>query len=284
MQISLTNPTQQPLTVKKVLTQQGVSHRLYHKLKQIPANFVVNHRRVPADYLVNPQATVCFELPTENNPDLTASFQPLNCVYEDDHWLVVDKPVGLSSVPGPSNRIDTLTNRVKGYWLQQGSENLVPHIITRLDRDTQGLVLIAKHLLANSWAQQQLAQQQIKKYYYARVAGQLSTSHGLLDQPIGRQGQQIARQIMAEGQPALTEYWVLQTQADDTLVKVQLHTGRTHQIRVHFAATGHPLLGDQLYGGPVSSTYPHQALEAYYLSFFDPIIQKPLTFTLPLRI
>lgn len=281
MYIKFTNQQQQQLTLKKFLQQQGISHRLYQKLKQQPASFLVNQRKVLGDYLVQPQDQVQIQLPMESDdPKVATSYQPLTIVYEDDNFLVVNKPQNLSSVPGPSNREDTLVNRIKGHLKQEHSPYLVPHLITRLDFDTQGLVLVAKHLVANSLANQLVAKHQITKYYYAMVAGKLEQDHAVINQPIGQVPGQIARQVLPDGKTAITEFWVLQRFLDKTLVKVQLHTGRTHQIRVHFASLQHPLLGDRLYHGPLDQGFQHQALQAYYLQFVDPIAQLQRTFEL----
>lgn len=281
MKYKLTNKTNKELSIKKYLNSCGISHRLYTKLKQMPQNFKANGKKVSNDHKLKQNDVVEFEIPVEpDDPKVSISYEPINAIFEDENWLVVDKPAGLTSVPGPSNRIDTLVNRVKGYWKNNQEDNLVPHIITRLDRDTCGLVLIAKNLLSNSLINQQLANHKIVKYYYALVSGNLDKDHDVINLPIGRNGDKIAREVMEDGQAAVTEYWVKQRLTNAALVKVQLHTGRTHQIRVHFAALGHPLLGDKLYQGPMNLGYTHQALEAYYLEFFDDLKDKTRKFEL----
>ncbi|MBA1394725.1 RluA family pseudouridine synthase, partial [Lactobacillus sp. XV13L] len=169
---------------------------LYSQLKHWPDNFMVNGQLTTAAAVINFHDQVQITLPAEaDDPQVATSFAPLKIIYEDNNWLVIDKPAYLSSVPGPSNRTDTVVNRVKGHWEKQHEQNMVPHIITRLDRDTQGLMLIAKHRLANIWANQQIAQHQIQKLYYALVSGNLTADHGIIDQPIGRPENSIAHQV-----------------------------------------------------------------------------------------
>ncbi|UQS81877.1 RluA family pseudouridine synthase [Bombilactobacillus folatiphilus] len=276
---------EQAMTIKKFLQKQGISHRLYQKLKILPQNFLVGQTRAAGNAILPHNAQVQLQLPPEaDDPKVLTSYQPLTVIYEDDNWLVVDKPIQLSSVPGPSNRQDTLVNRIKGHLKQQHAQGLVPHLITRLDFDTQGLVLVAKNLLANSLANQQVMKHQLVKFYYARVAGTLKQDHDVINAPIGPVAGQIARHVRPDGQSAQTEYWVLERSVNQTLVKVQLHTGRTHQIRVHFASLGHPLLGDQLYGGPQNVGFSHQALQAYYLAFYDSLTHQWRHFEIPNRL
>lgn len=278
MQITWTNQDQVDAGIKQFLGVHGVSHRMYNDLKQ-SGTIMVNGNETKLDYKlqVGDEITIVFP-PEASDDDVAFSDQPIDVVYEDDNWLVINKPAGLTSVPGPANREDTLVNRIKGYLRQQGAVDLKPHLITRLDRFTSGLVLVAKHRLANSLANQEVAEHKIDKYYYAIVSGTGLPDHDIVDLPIGRVGDNFRREVIEDGQSAKTEFWVIKTFSDYTLVKLKLHTGRTHQIRVHMTELGHPLLGDELYDGPLDQGINRQALHAYYLSFNDGITNQIRTF------
>lgn len=268
-----------PKTLKKFLNTRGISHRMYKSTKIGGGQFMVGSREVDAavNLRVGDQVTVI--LPAElSDLNVAVSHQPISIVYEDDNWLIVDKPAGLTVVPGPANRDDTLVNRVKGHLVDHDAEDLVPHIITRLDRFTSGLVLIAKHRLANSLANELLVNKTLHKKYQAVVMGVGLLEHGFIDRPIAKDPIGYGQIIADDGKPAQTEYWVNHQFANKTLVDVVLHTGRTHQIRVHFAAIGHPLLGDELYQGPMNLGIHRQALHATELSFQDPFSDRGLNF------
>lgn len=235
------------LSAKQVLGQHGVSHRMFTQLNQSNGQILVNGVSVKPSVKVQLGDTLTLVVPVEPaDPEVPVSSAPLQVINEDENTMVVLKPAGLTSVPGPSNRTDTLVNRVKGHLVDTGDQNLVPHIITRLDRDTSGLVLIAKHRLANSWLNQQLADHRLKKRYLAIVSGPLEKDHDMIDAPLRRSDDGFDQIVAADGKSAQTEYWVRQRSENWTLVEVLLHTGRTHQIRAHFRSIGHPLLGDAL--------------------------------------
>ncbi len=234
-------------TLKSFLRKQGVSQRLYGKLKKGYGQVLVNGQKTKLAILLERPVAVTLELPPDAiEENVAISQEPIEVVYEDEFWLVVNKPAGLTSVPGPSNSTDTLVNRVKGYFIEQRSAIKAPRIITRLDRYTSGLVLFAKHSFAQAQIAAQVESHRMDKRYFALVQGQISREHGFIEGPIARVADDVKYQITPEGRFAKSEYWLEKSKAELSLVQVKLHTGRTHQIRVHFSENGHPLLGDKL--------------------------------------
>lgn len=277
----------QPETVKKFLQGYGISHRITSRLNKGEGRVIVAGKKRRLAYeLTRPVAVTLILPPEKADPKIPANNKPLVIKYEDSNWLVIDKPAGLTSVPGPSNRTDTVVNRVKGYLQAQGAKDLVPHVITRLDRFTSGLVLIAKHRLAQGLINKQVENHQIVKKYTAVVAGHMLMTHGQIDEPLGRIADTFRYGVDATGKPALTEYWVTKQYARATVVEALLHTGRTHQIRAHFTSQGHPLIGDELYGGRMDTPLQRQTLHAHYLQFVDPFTEEQhvLTSDLPMDI
>lgn len=272
------NVTHSGATAKTILAEQGVSHRMFSQINQSNGQVLINGRSVKPATKVNVGDQVTLVVPEEPaDPNVPVSDGALTVQYEDDNLMVVEKPAGLTVVPGPSNRTDTLVNRVKGHLVAAGDRQLVPHVITRLDRDTSGLVLLAKHRLANSWLNQQLGDHTLVKRYLAIVSGRLTADHDMIDAPLRRADDGVNQIVAADGKSAQTEYWVKQRGVDWTLVEVLLHTGRTHQIRAHFQSLGHPLLGDALYGGP-QTQLTRQALHAFQLTFEDPVTHEKRQF------
>lgn len=209
--------------------------------------------------------------PEERGAHLGPVSKPLHIIYEDEEVIVLNKPAKLATIPSIHHLDDTLANRLIAYY----DEHQIPytaHIVTRLDRDTSGIVLIAKNRLSHSIMAQKQLNNDIHRTYIAIVEGRLKDSQGTIDCPIGRKTDSIIeRQVHPEGKRAITHYEVIAERQDYTVVKVRLETGRTHQIRVHFSHLGHPLVGDTMYGG--SKKYmDRQALHCISISF-------PLPFT-----
>lgn len=270
-------------TLKKFLAARGVSHRLMGKIRRQKGAVLVDGKKVPFGTVLHQNEQVTLVLPEEKPViKIAASPKPIEVLYEDANWLLVAKPAGLTSVPGPSNREDTLVNRVKYYLERNGRKNVVPHIITRLDRYTSGVVLLAKHSFAQGLIDKQVSNHEFDKRYYAIVAGQITNQHGLIEAPLKRKEGENFQTVSPDGRQAVTEYWLKANLAGGSLVEVKLHTGRTHQIRVHFQSKGHPLLGDELYGGPLDMGIERQALHAYHLAFNDPFTNKRLVVEAPL--
>lgn len=270
-------------TLKKFLAARGVSHRLMGKIRRQKGAVLVDGKKVPFGTVLHQNEQVTLVLPEEKPViKIAASPKPIEVLYEDANWLLAAKPAGLTSVPGPSNREDTLVNRVKYYLERNGRKNVVPHIITRLDRYTSGVVLLAKHSFAQGLIDKQVSNHEFDKRYYAIVAGQITKQHGLIEAPLKRKEGENFQIVSPDGRQAVTEYWLKANLAGGSLVEVKLHTGRTHQIRVHFQSKGHPLLGDELYKGPLDMGIERQALHAYHLAFNDPFTNKRLVVEAPL--
>jgi 23S rRNA pseudouridine1911/1915/1917 synthase len=200
---------------------------------------------------------------------LTPEAIPLNIIYEDDDLLVIDKPAGLTVHPAPGHPIHTLVNAILSHFpsLAALSDSLRPGIVHRLDRDTSGVMVVAKSSRAQTKLVEQFKTRSVVKAYLALVRGKLTPENGIIEAPIGRDPRNRKKMaVVARGKEARTEYQVVKYIGDYTLLEVMPETGRTHQIRVHFAAIGFPVVGDKVYG--VKSSYlDRQFLHACRLGF-----------------
>ena len=197
---------------------------------------------------------------------MAAILSPSMLAYEDDFLLIIDKPAGMLVHPTVSERGTTLYDYVKAYYEANGI-NAGIHPVSRLDRNTSGLVIFAKEPIVQHW----LSQQQVEKEYLALACGRFENSEGIIEAPIARKEGSIIERCVdyTRGKYAKTAYEVLAAYSSSTLLKVRLFTGRTHQIRVHLASIGHPLVNDNLYGTPGPQT--RHALHAYRLAFKHPV-------------
>lgn len=214
---------------------------------------------------------------------------PLDVVYEDEHLLIINKAPGMVVHPAPGHREDTLVNALLARYpeLQPADNEQRPGIVHRLDRDTSGLLIVAKNARTQVALVEQMKRHEIVKRYIALVEGVVALDRGSIDAPIGRNPrhrQQMA--ITAVGsREARTHFRVLERFSRHTLLLIQLETGRTHQIRVHLKAIGHPVVGDPTYGsGNVirGSHLARQFLHASYLQLTHPVSATPLEFEVPL--
>lgn len=269
--------------LKYFLKEQGISKGLLAKIKFQGGQIAVNGRIENVLYQLKAQDVVQITIPDEGEHETVLLDEtPIDIVYEDAHILVVNKPANVASIPAQYHPNGTMANRVKAYYKRQNYANQVIHVVTRLDRDTSGLMVFAKHGFAHAKLDVQLRNKQFVKRYQALVTGEIAQlqNHALIDLPIARDYDSLLkRKIDDSGKQAKTEYWLEKQNQELALVDIQLHTGRTHQIRVHFAAIGCPLRGDELYGGLVDETMNRQALHCYELQFTHPFTQEALYFT-----
>ncbi|WP_419242080.1 RluA family pseudouridine synthase [Pediococcus pentosaceus] len=280
MRYQFKNNLEEIISAKKVLQRSGMSQRLLQRIQNEGRLIDENENDVEFSDKLMPFEPIWIELPDEEqDQNVAISDGPLDIIFEDKNWLLVNKPAGLTAVPGPSDQEDTLVNRIKGHWQAIESKNMMPHLVTRLDRFTSGITLVARHQVSNSLLSEQVAHHKIKKIYLAMVDGVVQAEKGTFNQPLGLAADGIHREVRDDGQQATTSFKVLKRFENQTLVQVHLKTGRTHQIRVHFANAGHPLVGDQLYDGPMDRGIKRQALHASSIRFFDPFIDEKVSFT-----
>lgn len=260
--------------------QLNLSHSLVVKLKQ-QHKIKVNGELARTSRQMQPGDLITIDLELTEQSEIIPEALPLDIVYEDTDFLVVNKPMAMSTHPGNRRLGGTLANAVTHYYQQCGKTRLF-RPVNRLDRDTSGLVLIAKSQYAHQSIFQQVKQHQIERHYFALVEGVIKKDCGQIDQPIARPDvSRRKRAVHPKGQSAITHYQVLKRYSDHTYLLLQLETGRTHQIRVHLSYVGHPLCGDTLYGQP-SPLLGRQALHAGYISFAHPRTKKQVTLTAPL--
>ncbi len=212
----------------------------------------------------------------------------LNVVYEDESLLVINKPAGIVVHPGAGNRSGTLVNALLGRNMSLSSVGgpARPGVVHRLDKDTSGLLLVAKNNEAHRLLQAQFASRTLSKTYTALVWGRVEFEEGSIDQPIGRHPKvynKMAVERTDAGKIALTRYRVLERFPHATLLEVKPHTGRTHQIRVHLAHIGYPVVGDTLYGrSPQEASFGRHALHASKIQLIHPKSDKLMVFESPL--
>ncbi|MFD1484025.1 RluA family pseudouridine synthase [Lacticaseibacillus baoqingensis] len=275
-----------PAKVGTFLRQMGLSRAQIKRMKFHGGQLLVNQRERHTNYLLHPGDQVIMVLAPDTVSDQVLPYSaPLDIVYEDEWYLVVNKPAGSASIPDVAKSPDTMANRVKAYLIAQNAESTAIHVVTRLDRDTSGLILFAKHSVAHSLIDAQLHTERFVKHYVALVSGtQPLPAHGWIILKLGRTTDfYMHRGVTANGKPSVTEYQVQAQTPQAARVWVTLHTGRTHQIRAHFAALAHPLYGDDLYGGPLVGIQ-RQALHCAALDFWHPLRQEMIHLTAPLPV
>ena len=238
------------------------------------------------NYRLKEGSSLELTIPEPVKLEVEAEDIPLDIIYEDEYLLVINKRKGMVVHPAPGNYNGTIVNALLYHCDKLSSINGVirPGIVHRIDKDTTGLLLVAKNDMVHKSLAEQLKEHGVSRIYYAVVEGSINEKSGTVDAPIGRDPLNRLRMAVVEnGRPSITHFKVIRRFTGGTLVKCKLETGRTHQIRVHMAFIGHPIIGDQIYGYKKrKDVFARQALHAKSLSFFHPVEKRNMTFTCPM--
>ena len=275
------NATTDGQLLREAIGQFGISKRALTAIKFDGGEILVNGSEQNVRFQLTAGDAVTIKFPLEEaSVGLVPEQGELNIIYEDDYVLVIDKPPYQSTIPSREHPTGSVANVVLSH-LQRGDVASTVHVVTRLDRDTSGLMCIAKHRHIHHLMSEQQKARAIHREYEALVHGEVEDQSIIA--PIGRKETSIIeREVREDGQFAHTDVRLLAAYFIEnepiSHVRLKLHTGRTHQIRVHMSAIGHPLVGDELYGGK-RELMVRQALHCAYLHFIHPITGEALTFT-----
>ncbi|WBB37960.1 RluA family pseudouridine synthase [Parvimonas micra] len=242
----------------------------------------VNGKNIKPNVILEIGDEITVSIPDKKEITLVAEDIALNIVYEDDYIIIINKPRNMVVHPAAGNEEHTLVNALLNHCKLSMINSERPGIVHRLDKDTTGLIICAKDDETHLKLVEMFANREVKKKYLAICNGSFSKENGLIDKPIGRDEKDRKKMSVKSksGKEALTEYNVLTSNLKYSLVDVTLHTGRTHQIRVHFSSLNHPIVGDETYGNKnekIKAT--GQMLHSYYLEFSHPITDENLSFT-----
>ena len=271
------------LRIEQFLRRRGFSGQNLTDLRKIPGSVCVNQTPCILKTVLQPKDILTVTITTtSSSPNILPVPIPFDLVYEDEDLLVVNKPAGMPVHPSAKNHDNPLANALAWYYQEQGLP-FVFHCTNRLDRDTSGLVLVARHSYSATRIAQMTKNREIHREYRAIVRGIPAPSDGTIDAPLGRKAGSIIERTVdfEQGEPAITHYQVVESKNGHSLLALQLETGRTHQIRIHLKHLGYPLVGDYLYN-PDMEFINRQALHAYHLRFSHPVTGEKMEFTAPL--
>ncbi len=260
-------------------TRTGKSRNYLQKLIK-SGNVLINGKYiVKPSYELHRNDKVVLNEPVPVTTEIMPEEQPINIIYEDKYLLIINKEAGISVHPAGGKRSGTLVNRllynVSGLSGIGGA--IRPGIVHRLDKDTSGLMIVAKTDATHIKLSEMLKSHYIKRKYIALVKGIIKENKGTINLPIKRKPGETKMKISIQGREAITHFKVLERIGNFTLIAVQLETGRTHQIRVHFSHIGHPIIGDKLYGNKEKEIeLSRHFLHSYEISFVHPIIGKEI--------
>ena len=246
-------------------------------------NIKVNGKSIKSNYKVKENDEILISMPEALELEVEAEDIPLDILYEDNDVIVINKPQGMVVHPAPGNYTKTLVNALLYHCKDLSTINGVirPGIVHRIDKDTTGVLVVAKNDESHNFLSKQLQTHSMKREYIALVEGRLKEDKGTINKPIGRNKKdRLKMGIVEDGKRAVTHYEVLERYKNTTLIKCVLETGRTHQIRVHMASIGHPLVGDEVYGFKKQRfKLKGQVLHAKTLGFIHPKTKEYMEFT-----
>lgn len=262
----------------------GMSRSRVQKLIE-QGHITVGDGTVRANYKVRKNDCIRVEIPDAGAVEIKAENIPLDIVYEDDCMLVVNKPQGMVVHPAAGNYDGTLVNALMAYCgdtLSGINGEIRPGILHRIDKDTSGLLLVAKNDTAHIGLSEQIKRHSLTREYLALVHGNIKNDSGTIDAPIGRDEKDRKKMTITQknSRNAVTHYSVLERFGKYTFIKCRLETGRTHQIRVHMSKNGHPVVGDKVYGVKKEEfSLNGQLLHAYRVGFIHPVTGEYMEFS-----
>lgn len=280
--------SEQGLPVSNYLKHQGYSTRSLTELKKMPESVLINGKWEYLNHTLQSGDTLTIQIQENTSSGKIPPVElPLDIVYEDEDLMVVNKPAGMPIHPSMKNYENSLGNALAWYFAKQ-NKPFIFRCINRLDRDTSGLTVIAKHMVSAGMLSAMVASKgnsssSFTREYLALVRGNVTPPSGTVSAPISRKEGSILERMVdfEQGEHAVTHYQALTEKNGYSLLSLQLETGRTHQIRVHMKYLGYPLIGDYLYN-PDMEVISRQALHSHRLRFIHPITHKCLEFTAPL--
>ncbi len=281
--IQLSFKTKESMPLRDAIRNYGISKKALTSIKFEGGSILVNGEEKTVRHIVKEGDQVTINFPEEKKSEgLIPEKMNFPILFEDEHILIILKEAGISTIPSKEHPTGTVANGIAGY-LEACKLPATVHIVTRLDKDTSGVICVAKHRHAHHLFSEMQKNDLIIKTYEALVHGHIAEDAFVIEAPIGRKSTSIIeRLVTSEGKYARTSGHVLGRltigQEKFTHVSLTLHTGRTHQIRVHMAHIGHPLLGDDLYGGKLT-IMNRQALHARKIEFIHPFTKQPLAIT-----
>lgn len=271
------------LRVEQYLRRQGYSRQNLVELKKMPQSVLVNGCFCRLnERLANHNTLTVHIQERESSLQILPVLLPLDIIYEDEDIIVINKPAGMPVHPSMNNYSNTLANGLAWYYQEQGKP-FIFRCTNRLDRDTSGLTVIAKHMLSSNILSRMTVRHEITREYLAVVRGSVRPSEGIICAPLSRKPCSIIERTVdfEYGEKAVTHYHAVEEKNGHSLVSLVLETGRTHQIRIHMKYLGFPLIGDYLYN-PDMEYIQRQALHSCRLAFSHPITGEKLEFTAPL--